>query len=138
MTEQTPTSQGESITFLGAFSKKLVTNTFFNFVGRCWIFLTTLLLTPYILKHINVHEFGVWVLLTIFTSSFNLLDLGMGAAFVKHVSEYYTRRDYDRLNKALFSGLIFYILFGLVLTLGGLALQGPLFRLFRIPDGFSD
>src|SRR5262245_27085135 len=90
-----------SITFLGGFSQRLVTNTFFNFVGRSWSFLVALLLTPYILQHLNVHEFGVWVLLTIFTSSFNLLDLGLGAAFVKHISEFYTRRDFDRINKAL-------------------------------------
>src|SRR5262249_5426877 len=128
----------ESITFLGDFSKKLVTNTFFNFVGRCWNFLATLLLTPYILHHLDVNQFGVWVLLSIFTSSFNLLDLGMGAAFVKHISEYYTRRDFDRLNKAIFSGLIFYLLFGAGLTAFGLALERPLFRVFRIPNGFSD
>ena len=59
--------QSESITFLGDFSKKLVTNTFLNFLGRCWNFLVTLLLTPYILLHLNVQEFGVWVLLSIFT-----------------------------------------------------------------------
>jgi O-antigen/teichoic acid export membrane protein len=128
----------ESVTFLGDFSKKLVTNTFFNFVGRCWNFLATLLLTPYILSHLDVNQFGVWVLLSIFTSSFNLLDLGMGAAFVKHISEYYTRRDFDRLNKAIFSGLIFYLLFGAGLTAIGLALERPLFRVFRIPAGFSD
>src|SRR5262245_50487601 len=128
----------ESITFLGGFSQKLVTHTFFNFVGRCCNFLVALLLTPYILSHLNVHEFGVWVLLTIFTSSFNLLDLGMGAAFVKHISEFYTRRDYDRINKALFSGLLFYVLFGAILTGLGLALQRPLFVLFHIPQGFSD
>src|SRR5262245_48080344 len=107
--------QGGSITFLGDFSQKLVTNTFFNFIGRCWNFLIALLLTPYILHHLNVHEFGVWVLLTIFTSSFNLLDLGLGAAFVKHISEFYTLRDYDRINKALFSGLLFYAIFGVLL-----------------------
>src|SRR5262249_53014913 len=48
------------------------------------------------------------------------------------------RRDYERINKALFSGLLFYVLFGVVLIVSGLALEGPLFRLFRIPDGFSD
>src|SRR5436309_12047866 len=130
--------QNESITFLGVFSQKLVTNTFFNFLGRSWNFLVTLLLTPYILSHLNVHEFGVWVLLAIFTSSFNLLDLGMGAAFVKHISEYYTHRDFERINKAILSGLIFYLMFGALLIAIGLALHRPLFRLFQIPDGFSD
>ena len=35
-----------SVTFLGEFSAKLVTNTFFNLLGRCWSFLVALLLTP--------------------------------------------------------------------------------------------
>lgn len=137
MTDKISSQSGE-ITFLGHFSQKLVTNTFFNFVGRCWNFLVALLLTPYILTHLNVHEFGVWVLLTIFTSSFNLLDLGMGAAFVKHISEFYTLRDYERINKALFSGFLFYVIFGAALMAVGIVLERPLFVLFRIPDGFSD
>src|SRR5262249_32724400 len=125
--------QDDSITFLGGFSQKLVTNTFFNFIGRCWNFFIALLLTPYILSHLNVHEFGDGGVHTIFPSSFILLDLGMGAEFVKHISEFYTRRDYDRINKALFSGLLFYLRFGAVLTGIGLAVERPLFFLFHIP-----
>jgi len=136
MTNSIP-EESQSITFLGDFSKKLATNTFFNFVSRCWNFTVTFLLTPYILWRLGAGEFGVWVLLSILTSSFNLLDLGIGSAFVKHISEYYTRRDYDRINKALSSGFIFYIAFGAALVVLGLALEGPLFRLVRIPDGYS-
>jgi len=104
------------VTFLGEFSKKLVTNTFFNVLGRSWSFLITLLLTPYILKHLDKGEFGVWVLLSVFTSSFNLLDLGLGSSFVKYISAYYTYEEYDRMNEVLFSGLVFYGIFGVLLT----------------------
>src|SRR5689334_2527086 len=112
----TSPAQLPPVTFLGDFSKKLVTNTFFNVLGRCWSFLVTLLLTPYILHRLDVGEFGIWVLLTVFTSSFNLLDLGLGSSFVKYISAYHTYEDYDRINQVLFSGLIFYGLFGIFLT----------------------
>ncbi len=129
--------QSPPITFLGEFSKKLVTNTFFNLLGRSWSFLITLLLTPFILKHLTVGEFGVWVLLSVFTSSFNLLDLGLGASFVRYISAYHTREDYGRINEVLFSGLIFYGLFGVVLTAVGLLVEKPLFAWFRIVDAHN-
>ena len=120
------------VTFLGDFSKKFVTNTFFNVLGRAWSFIVNLLLMPYILSRLNVGDFGAWVLLTIFISSFNLLDLGLGFSFVKYISAYHTYQDYDRINKVIFSGLAFYSLLG-VLGVGiGVLFEHPLLRLFRI------
>lgn len=122
------------ITFLGEFSKKLVTNTFFNMLGRSWHFVLTLLLMPYILRHLGVGQFGVWVVLSIFTNSFNLLDMGLGSSFVKYISAYHTHEDYDRINQVLFSGLAFYGLFGVLLTTAGLAFEKPLFSWFHITN----
>src|SRR6266850_199588 len=120
------------VTFLGDFSKKFVTNTFFNVLGRSFNFLTNLFLTPYILSRLGVGDFGVWVLLTIFIYSFNLLDLGLGFSFVKYISAYHTHQDYDRINKVIFSGLAFYGLLGILGIAVGLLIQGPLLALFRI------
>ena len=75
-----PLKHHQPVTLQGEFSKKLVTNTFFNLVGRSWSFVLALLLTPYILAHLGVRDFGTWVLLSIFVwngSSFSLLDLGL-------------------------------------------------------------
>jgi O-antigen/teichoic acid export membrane protein len=126
-----------SVTFLGDFSKKLTRNTFFNLLGRSWSFLVTLILTPYILKRLDVGEFAIWVLLGIFSNSLNLLDFGLGSSFVKYISAYYTHKDYDRINEVIFSGLAYYGLFGLALTTVGLLLERPLFSWFHI-SGASD
>ena len=122
------------VTFLGEFSKKVVTNTFFNVLGRSWSFLINLLLTPYILTHLNVGDFGVWVLLSIFVYSFSLLDLGLGSSFVKYISAYHVHEDYDRINKVIFSGLAFYGLFGIFIIIVGLLVEHPLLHLFRIEN----
>ena len=121
-----------SVTFLGEFSKKLATNTFFNFVGRFWSFLVTLLLTPYILSRLSVREFGIWILLSVFVGSFNMLDLGLGSSFTKYVSQYYARGDDARINLVLFSGLLFYSVFGLGLVVVGVLLEPFLFAVFNI------
>lgn len=125
-------TDSEPVTLQGEFSKKLVTNTFFNLLGRSWSFLLGLLLTPYILTRLDVREFGTWVVLSIFISSFNLLDLGLGSSFVKHIAEYYTREDFGRINRILFSGLVFYGLFGVLQIAVGLVLEKPLFNLFHV------
>jgi O-antigen/teichoic acid export membrane protein len=124
---------GQSVTLQGEFSKKLVTNTFFNLLGRSWSFLVALLLTPYILHRLDVREFGTWVVLSIFISSFNLLDMGLGSSFIKFIAEYHTHEDFDRINSVLFSGLLFYGFFGLLQITIGLLLEKPLFNLFHVP-----
>src|SRR5262245_64440874 len=82
-----------TVTLKGEFSKKLVTNTFFNLLGRSWSFLLALLLTPYILGHLDVREFGTWVVVSIFLSSsatFTLFDFGLGSSFLKQRLEFHT------------------------------------------------
>jgi O-antigen/teichoic acid export membrane protein len=123
-----------AFTLKGEFSKKLVTNTFFNLIGRSWSFLVALLLTPYILTRLDVQEFGTWVVLSIFVSSLNLLDLGLGSAFVKHIAEFYAREDWPRINRVLFSGLLFYGVFGLLQITVGLILEKSFFGLFHVSE----
>src|SRR5262245_50963858 len=130
-----PNKDQGPVTLQGEFSKKLVTNTFFNLLGRSWSFLLALLLTPYILGHLDVREFGTWVVLSIFLSSsaaFNLFDFGLGSSFVKHIAEFHTHGDFGRINRVLFSGLIFHSLFGISLVAIGLLLERPLFALFHL------
>jgi O-antigen/teichoic acid export membrane protein len=122
------------ITFLGAFSRKLIANTFFNFLGRFWSFAATILLTPFIWRHLSAGEFGVWVLLSVILESFSLFDLGLGAAFVRYISAFYTHQDYDRINKVLFSGMMFYLVQGTLMVGAGMAAQDVLFRFFDISE----
>jgi len=129
-----PDTEALRVTFLGDFSKKVATNTFFNVLGRSWSFLINLLLTPYILAHLNVGDFGVWVLLSIFVYSFSLLDLGLGSSFVKYISAYHVHEDYDSINKVIFSGIAFYALFGVFIIIAGLLVEHPLLHLFRIEN----
>jgi len=132
MTDPSGTTPGgapadeDQITLLGSFSQRIIVNTFFNFLGRFWSFAATILLTPFILHYLNDSQFGVWVILSVLLNSAGLLDLGLGSSFVKFISAYHTYEDYPKINKVLFSGLVFYALHGAVLLVIGLAVR-PLF-----------
>ncbi len=125
---------GESVTFLGEFSKKLATNTFFNVLGRFWSFFVTILLTPYILHSLGERDYGIWAAFIVFIGSSNLLDLGLGSSILKFISAYHAEQDYEKINKAIFSGMVFYGLFGVVLIGAGLIFRDPLLSFFRISD----
>src|SRR5712671_3937863 len=125
---------GESVTFLGEFSKKLATNTFFNVLGRFWSFFVTILLTPYILSSLGERNYGIWAAFTVFIGSSNLLDLGLGSSFIKFISAYHAHEDYERINRSIFSGFAFYGIFGVVLIAAGIVIREPLLAFFRIGD----
>jgi len=132
MTEPASSKSDESITFLGDFSQKLIANTVFNFIGRFWSFAATILLTPFILSHLSDSEFGVWVILSVLLTSTALLDLGLGSSFVKFISAYYTYQDFEKINKVLFSGLVFYALHGAILLAAGLAMRPVFLSVFDL------
>ena len=134
MTIRESGQNGESVTFLGEFSKKLATNTFFNVLGRFWSFFVTILLTPFILHSLGERDYGVWAAFTVFIGSSNLLDLGLGSSFLKFISAYYAQEDFEKINKAIFSGIVFYGLFGFLLIGAGLVFRVPLLEFFRISD----
>src|SRR4051812_3773189 len=125
---------GETVTFLWGFLKKLATNTFFNVLGRFWSFFVTILLTPYILHILGERNYGIWAAFTVFIGSSNLLDLGLGSSILKFISEYYAQKDFEKINKAIFSGVVFYGLFGFALIGAGLIFRQPLLEFFRITD----
>jgi O-antigen/teichoic acid export membrane protein len=122
----------EPITFLGDFSRKLIANTFFNFLGRFWSFAATILLTPLILRYLDDSEFGVWVVFSVLLNATGLLDLGLGSSFVKFISAYYTAEDYEKINRVLFAGMVFYAVQGVLLVAIGLAVQPLLFTVLQL------
>lgn len=114
-------------------SRKIIRNTLFNFVGRFWAMVVGLLLTPYIISMLGVEKFGVWSLVFVITSYLGLLDLGAGAAFVKYLAEYYTRRDYDAINSVVNTGFAFYLTLAFILIALAVAFNDFILHFFRIP-----
>lgn len=111
-------------------SSKIIRNTIFNGVGTFWQIVVTLILTPYIIGHIGIERFGIWALVSVLTGYFGLLDFGIGTSFLKYISEFNAKKNYTSLNKLINTGIIFYLIFAIFITiLGFIFIDSLLFML---------
>ena len=115
-------------------SHKIIRNTIFNILGKFWGILVALILTPYIIHHIGLERYGIWAIVGVITGYFGLLDFGVGTSFVKYISEYYAKKDNERINQVINTGFVFYSIFaGFIITLGFIVIN-PLLAFFKIPS----
>lgn len=114
-------------------SQKIIRNTLFNIVGRFWSFVLFFILTPYIIHHIGVERFGIWTIVSVLTGYLGLFDLGISTSFVKYIAEYYTHRDYEKINHVVNTGFLFYLIFSFVVIALAMIFIQPILSLFNIP-----
>ncbi len=115
-------------------SQKIIRNTIFNIIGRFWGILVALVLTPYIIGHIGIERFGIWAIVGVLTGYFGLLDFGIGTSFVKYISEFYTKKDYEKINQVVNTGFIFYSIFAVLIITLAFFIINPLLNFFNIPQ----
>jgi len=116
-------------------SDKIVRNTLYTVVGRFWGIVVTLILTPYIINHIGIDRFGVWAIVGVLTGYFGLLDFGISSSFVKYISEFYVRKDYEKINQTINTGFTFYAVLAIIIIGLSFLLIDPILHLFNIPAG---
>jgi O-antigen/teichoic acid export membrane protein len=115
-------------------SVKIVRNTIYNIIGNFWTILVSIFLIPYIISHIGIERFGIWSLITVITGYLGLLDIGISRSFVKYIAEFYTIRDYKKINDIISTGFVFFLIFGILIVLAACFSVNSLIRFFNIPD----
>lgn len=116
-------------------SQRIIRNTIYNAIGKFWGILVALLLTPYIIGYIGVEKYGIWVMAGVLTGYFGLLDFGIGTSFVKYISEYHAKKDYNAINQVINTGFIFYTIFTIIIIALTAIFIKPVIALFNIPEG---
>lgn len=119
-------------------SRKVLRNTLYNIAGRFWALLVGLFLTPYIIHRIGVERFGIWAIVGIITGYFGLLDLGVGMSFVKYIAQYYTKKDYESINRVINTGCVFYLALAIAASAAAILFTGPIVSLLKIPPELHD
>ena len=97
-------------------SHKIVNNTLFNILGRICSITILLFVTPYIIGHIGIIKYGIWGIIGVLTSYCALLDFGIGTSFVKYIAEYTSKKDYERANCVVNTGVAYYSVLGAVIA----------------------
>ncbi len=109
-------------------------NTIYNSIGRIWLMLVILLLTPYILHKLGVQVFAVWSLVFVLSNYLTLLDLGISTSFAKYIAEYYTKDDQSSINSVVTCGIIFYLGFSILIVVFAFLVRNLIISLLKIPS----
>ncbi len=119
--------------------KKIIRNTLYNTAGNWLVMGLNFLVIPFVVGKLGVQLYGgVWVIGIMVISSAALLDFGLGVASIKFVSEYNAKKQYDKINELISTGVISYSIFGLFL-LAVVVLFGKSILLFiGVPPHFLD
>ncbi len=83
---------------------------------------STLLLTPFILRCLGQAEYGVFKLSSVITTYFLLLDLGVGNAVIRYISKYRAEGDLQKQCRFLGVATLFYAAIAVITLLVGVAL----------------
>lgn len=86
----------------------IITNTLYNYVAQAWLFLLSLAATPYILAKLGEEAYGLLSIIGVVVGWFSFLDVGLGRATIKYVSECYARKDYATVERIIGTSLIVY------------------------------
>jgi O-antigen/teichoic acid export membrane protein len=63
------------------------------------------LLVPFLLAHIGLQTYGIWTTIFILVSYVGVTTLGISNVYIKYVAEFHARREYDKANSLLSTGL---------------------------------
>ncbi len=84
--------------------------------------LSTLLLTPLIIKSLGNAEYGVYKLVASVTGYLLLLDLGMGNSVIRYVAKYKENKDIENERKYIGVSIIFYSIVSVAVIILGVLL----------------
>lgn len=109
----------------------LVTSALSNWAPLGVNILITLLLWPYLIKHLGKGRFGVWTLVGSFIGYFGLLRLGVGTGIMRYVPFYVGRNDQKAAGEIISTGLAMYLLVGLTILSVSMLLAEPIARFYK-------
>jgi O-antigen/teichoic acid export membrane protein len=62
-------------------------------------------LIPFLLRHLGLEAYGIWTTIFILVSYVGVSTLGISNVYIKYVAEFHARREYDKANALLSTGL---------------------------------
>lgn len=92
-------------------------NTIYASLSRYWLLLIGFITTPYIATKLGLERFGLWSILFVIISYLSFLELGLTHAFTKYVAEYHEKGEIEKVNSVIATGIFFYGIVGIVVTI---------------------
>ena len=103
------------------------------------IIVTTLavfVLYPFLVDTMGKSQYGVWLLIASLTGYFNMLQLGIPAAVVKHISGFYAEKKIDKVNQVVNSSLSLFLGLAFIVLIAGIIIMFSADKIFKIPPEY--
>ncbi len=107
-------------------------NIRFGFLNNILSIIVAFFLFPFIVRHTGQELYGVYLLVMTVTGYFMLLDLGVGSALTKYVSEFNGVGDLEAINRIINASLSFYVIIGFIAALFLFGCSIYFSRIFRV------
>jgi O-antigen/teichoic acid export membrane protein len=79
-------------------TRRFFTNSILNYVGQGFLMVLTFVTAPYTVHHLGPELFGILALVQVTAGFAGLLNLGIGRALTKYVSELYWKGEFCAIN----------------------------------------
>ncbi|MHB8413563.1 MAG: flippase [Candidatus Acidiferrales bacterium] len=115
-------------------SRRFFSSTIFNYAGQGFLLVLTFVTAPYTVHRLGVELFGILALVQVTAGFAGVLNLGIGRALTKYVSELYWKGDVQAINQlfqtawatCMMTGVVaLIVLIGPRETIGKLFFRGP-------------
>jgi O-antigen/teichoic acid export membrane protein len=90
-------------------------------------------LTPFVIRHLGVTAYGIWILAVSTVSYLNLLDLGLRSAVIRFVSKAAAQEKLDDATSVIGAALWFRLLIASAVALLSVALAFAFPHIFKVP-----
>jgi O-antigen/teichoic acid export membrane protein len=110
-------------------SRKLFGHIGLNFIGQGFLVLLNIVAMPYIVHHLGAELYAVVALVQTVAGFAGVLNIGIGRALTKFVSELYWKREFARINEYFQTAWTFCVCSGLLAVLLLLGARDAMARL---------
>lgn len=104
--------------------KDILRSSFFRVLEIVIVTIVSLALTPYLIKHLDDENYGLWLLIMSTLGWFNFIDLGFSAAVKREIAFALEKKNMQRINVVFSVSVVLFGSLGLVAASGiiGIAL----------------
>ncbi len=93
-----------------------------NWIGHGANLVVLFFLSPFVIHTLGQVEYAIWSLVTVLTGYMGILDLGVRASTGRHIFLYLGKKDHEKVDATIRTGLGFYSLVGLLILGAGVVL----------------
>lgn len=105
-------------------ARLVVRNVGWNLVAQLWLLALAIVAAPYVIEGLGVEAYGLYTLVFALIGWFAVLDLGLGVATVKYISEERGRGDDEAVQRVVGTSVTLYVAAG-ALGAAALAVSAP-------------